>query len=92
MAPEDLELDVTELMLARAALSQNDVLERLQKLGVKISIDDFGTKYSSLDYLKTYRVNRLKIPPAASRSAPRDPKAPRWFAPSSASRANSISK
>ena len=62
LAPSDLEIDVTESTLARATLAQNDVLERLQKLGVKISIDDFGTKYSSLDYLKTYRVNRLKIP------------------------------
>jgi len=61
LAPSDLELDVTESMLAHATLSQNDVLERLQQLGVKIAIDDFGTKYSSLDYLRTYRVSRLKI-------------------------------
>jgi diguanylate cyclase (GGDEF)-like protein/PAS domain S-box-containing protein len=73
LTPKMLELDVTESMLARATLSQNDVLERLQKLGVKISIDDFGTKYSSLDYLKTYRVNRLKIPPALTRTAAHDP-------------------
>jgi len=73
LAPADLELDVTESMLARATLAQNDVLERLQKIGVKISIDDFGTKYSSLDYLKTYRVNRLKIPQPLIDSATRDP-------------------
>lgn len=36
--------------------------ERLQALGVNIAIDDFGSQYSSLDYLKIYRVNRLKIP------------------------------
>ena len=70
---ESLELDVTESMLARATLAQNDVLERLQKLGVKISIDDFGTKYSTLDYLKTYRVNRLKIPQALTDAATEDP-------------------
>ena len=69
----DLEIDVTESTLARATLAQNDVLERLQKLGVKISIDDFGTKYSSLDYLKTYRVNRLKIPRTLTVAAARDP-------------------
>ncbi len=57
-----LELDVTESMLAHATFTQNDVLERLQELGVNIAIDDFGTQYSSLDYLKTYHVNRLKIP------------------------------
>ncbi len=73
LVPKDLELDVTESMLARAALTQNDVLERLQALGVKISIDDFGTKYSTLDYLKTYRVNRLKIPQALTDAATNDP-------------------
>ena len=73
LAPRDLELDVTESMLARATLTQNDVLERLQQLGVKISIDDFGTKYSSLEYLRTYRVNRLKIPQALTSTAAQDP-------------------
>jgi EAL domain-containing protein (putative c-di-GMP-specific phosphodiesterase class I) len=57
----DLELDVTESMLAYTTLAHNDALERLQKLGVKIAIDDFGTKFSSLDYLRTYRVSRLKL-------------------------------
>jgi EAL domain-containing protein (putative c-di-GMP-specific phosphodiesterase class I) len=75
LAPAVLELDVTESMLARATLAQNDVLERLQKIGVKISIDDFGTKYSSLDYLKTYRVSRLKLPQLLVDSATRDPDA-----------------
>ncbi|HEY6833820.1 MAG TPA: EAL domain-containing protein, partial [Pseudolabrys sp.] len=49
------------------------VLEKLQAMGVKISIDDFGTKYSTLDYLKTYRVNRLKIPPPLIHAAMHDP-------------------
>jgi EAL domain-containing protein (putative c-di-GMP-specific phosphodiesterase class I) len=73
LKPADLELDVTESMLARAALAQNDVLERLQALGVKLSIDDFGTKYSSLDYLRTYKISRLKIPNALTESAARNP-------------------
>ena len=73
LAPQDLELDVTESMLARATLTQNDVLERLQQIGVKISIDDFGTKYSSLEYLRTYRVNRLKIPQLLTSTAAHDP-------------------
>ena len=73
IAPEFLELDVTESMLARATLAQNDVLDRLHQMGIKISIDDFGTKYSTLDYLRTYRVNRLKIPQALTDAAIRDP-------------------
>jgi diguanylate cyclase (GGDEF)-like protein/PAS domain S-box-containing protein len=73
LAATDLEFDVTESMLARATLAQNDVLERLHKLGVKIAIDDFGTKFSTLDYLKIYRVNRLKIPHALIAAAAKDP-------------------
>ena len=64
LTPKDLELDVTESMLAYATWAYNDVLERLRQLGVTIAIDDFGTQYSSLDYLKHYRVSRLKIPRA----------------------------
>jgi diguanylate cyclase (GGDEF)-like protein/PAS domain S-box-containing protein len=61
LTPQDLELDVTELILARATLAQSNVLEELHQLGVLIAIDDFGTQYSSLDYLRTYHVSRLKI-------------------------------
>ncbi len=61
LLPSDLELDVTELVLARATLAQSGVLEELHRLGVRIAIDDFGTEYSSLDYLRTYHVKRLKI-------------------------------
>ena len=64
LTPKDLELDVTESMLAYATWAYNDVLEQLQQLGVTIAIDDFGTQYSSLDYLKHYRVSRVKIPRA----------------------------
>lgn len=72
VAPDELELDVTESTLARATLMQSDVLERLQKMGVKISIDDFGMKYSSLNYLKTYNVNRIKLPQPLADAASRD--------------------
>ena len=59
--PSDLELDVTEFSLARATLLQSDLLEELHRMGVCIAIDDFGAQYSSLDYLRTYPVSRLKI-------------------------------
>ena len=73
LTPNDLELDVTESMLANVTLHKNSVLDRLQQLGVKIAIDDFGTQYSSLDYLKTYRVNRVKIPRPMLDDAMQDP-------------------
>ena len=61
LSPADLQFDVTEATLAQTKWTQNDVLPKLRELGVKIAIDDFGTDYSSFDYLKTYRVNHLKL-------------------------------
>jgi diguanylate cyclase (GGDEF)-like protein len=75
LSPKDLELDVTESMLAHVILHNNDVLYRLQRLGAEIAIDDFGTLYSSLDYLKTYRVNRVKIPRSMVEAGAKDLKA-----------------
>jgi EAL domain-containing protein (putative c-di-GMP-specific phosphodiesterase class I) len=40
---------------------------------VKIAIDDFGTEYSSFDYLKTYQINHLKIAQNFIDNAIRDP-------------------
>ncbi|MGA8138733.1 MAG: EAL domain-containing protein [Pseudomonas gingeri] len=61
LSPADLQFDVTEATLAHTKWTKNDVLPKLRELGVKIAIDDFGTDYSSFDYLKTYRVNHLKL-------------------------------
>ena len=70
LLPSDLEIDVTEATLAQLAWTQNDVLRHLRQLGVKIAIDDFGSEYSSFDYIRAYRVNHLKIAqPLITRSA-----------------------
>jgi diguanylate cyclase (GGDEF)-like protein/PAS domain S-box-containing protein len=61
LVPSDLEFDVTEATLAQLTWAQNDVLPQLRQLGVKIAIDDFGSEYSSFDYVRAYRVNHLKI-------------------------------
>jgi diguanylate cyclase (GGDEF)-like protein/PAS domain S-box-containing protein len=71
--PGDLELDVTESTLARVGWAQNDVLARLRKMGVKIALDDFGTDYSSFDYVRTYNVNHLKIARSFIEMAAGDP-------------------
>jgi EAL domain-containing protein (putative c-di-GMP-specific phosphodiesterase class I) len=75
LSPKDLELDVTESMLAHVTLHKNAVLDRLQQFGMKIAIDDFGTQFSSLDYLKTYRISRVKIPREMIDAATQDPEA-----------------
>jgi diguanylate cyclase (GGDEF)-like protein/PAS domain S-box-containing protein len=72
LSPRDLELGVTESMLANVTLRRSDVLKRLQQLGVNIAIDDFGAQYSSLDYLKTYGVSQVKIPRSTLEAAVRD--------------------
>jgi predicted signal transduction protein with EAL and GGDEF domain len=71
--PSDLEFDVTESTLAQMTWSHNDVLPQLRALGVRIAIDDFGTEYSSFEYLRTYRVNHLKIAQSMLKRAIDDP-------------------
>ena len=61
LAPADLEFDVTEATLAQLTWTHNEVLPQLRQLGVKIAIDDFGSEYSSFDYVRAFRVNHLKI-------------------------------
>jgi EAL domain-containing protein (putative c-di-GMP-specific phosphodiesterase class I) len=61
LAPTDLEFDVTEATLAQLTWTQNPILPQLRELGVKIAIDDFGSEYSSFDYVRAYRVNHLKV-------------------------------
>ncbi|QAY87906.1 EAL domain-containing protein [Pseudomonas arsenicoxydans] len=73
LCPWDLRFDVTEATLAQTKWTHNDVLPRLRELGVKIAIDDFGTEYSSFDYLKTYQVNHLKLAQAFIDTAAQDP-------------------
>ncbi len=56
-----LELELTESVLMEASQEHNDVLLRLRDVGHRIAIDDFGIGYSSLDYLRRYPVDRIKI-------------------------------
>jgi diguanylate cyclase (GGDEF)-like protein/PAS domain S-box-containing protein len=61
LQPSDLEFDVTEATLAQLTWMQDEVLPQLRELGVRIAIDDFGSEYSSFEYVRAYRVNHLKI-------------------------------
>jgi diguanylate cyclase (GGDEF)-like protein len=61
VAPEQIEIEITESSAFRDDNHTADVLRRLRDLGFRISIDDFGTGYSSLSYLKTFPVDTLKI-------------------------------
>jgi diguanylate cyclase (GGDEF)-like protein/PAS domain S-box-containing protein len=59
--PRLLDLELTESIVMHNADAVAKDLQELRKLGVSISIDDFGTRYSTLTYVKQYPVNRLKI-------------------------------
>ena len=61
LQPCDLELEITEGMMMSYAQPAMAFLENMSKLGVQLSIDDFGTGFSCLSYLKKLPVNKLKI-------------------------------
>lgn len=58
---EYLDLEITESVAVKEFDNILNVLEELRNLGVEISIDDFGTEYSSLSRLNHMPVNRIKI-------------------------------
>jgi diguanylate cyclase (GGDEF)-like protein len=61
LAPQDLELEITESSIMDHLASAAAVLAELEQLGIRIAVDDFGTGYSSLSYLKSFSIHCLKI-------------------------------
>ncbi len=61
LAPEHLELELTESIVMSNAQDTVATLRTLKNMGVSLAIDDFGTGYSSLSYLKLFPIDILKI-------------------------------
>jgi diguanylate cyclase (GGDEF)-like protein len=61
LAPERLELEITESVLLQDSDATLATLHKLREFGVRISMDDFGTGYSSLSYLRSFPFDRIKI-------------------------------
>jgi diguanylate cyclase (GGDEF)-like protein len=61
LPPGALEIEITENMLLDDAPSVVEKLERLRAQGVRVAIDDFGTRYSSLAYLRRLPIHSLKV-------------------------------
>ncbi len=61
LAPNRLELEITESLMLDDMSGTIDKLNKLKKMGVRISLDDFGTGYSSLSYMNILPLDKVKI-------------------------------
>jgi EAL domain-containing protein (putative c-di-GMP-specific phosphodiesterase class I) len=61
LAPEFLELEVTESMVMQNVMQATAVMQAVSRRGVRLAIDDFGTGYSSLSLVKSFPIDTIKI-------------------------------
>jgi len=73
LSPKCLELEVTESSIMQDERFAAGMLSRLKSMGINISIDDFGTGFSSLASLKRLPIDVLKIDKSFVREATSDP-------------------
>lgn len=73
MAPDLLELEITESLLMHDVNKTLGILTQLKNMGVLIAIDDFGTGYSSLATLKQFPLNTIKIDRSFIRDVAKSP-------------------
>ena len=71
--PQFLELELTETLSLDASEASINIMRQLKQLGVGLSLDDFGTGWSSLSYLTRFPLDRLKIDRVFMRGVPTDP-------------------
>lgn len=70
LPPQRLQLEITETVLMRDQSRTQEVLRKLHDLGVLISLDDFGTCFATLNYLRSFPFKKLKIDRSFVRDIP----------------------
>jgi diguanylate cyclase (GGDEF)-like protein len=70
---EYLVLEITERSLLRDERHTKQALEQLHRLGARLSVDDYGTGYSSLAYLRNLRAHQVKLDGTFTQGIPGDP-------------------
>jgi len=61
LEPKYLELEITETTIMDNVEAAINILSDIKSMGIEISVDDFGTGYTSISYLKQFPINTLKI-------------------------------
>lgn len=72
LAPDRLELEITESLLLANTVKTMATLHTLRELGVRISMDDFGVGYSSLSHLRDFEFDKVKVDQSFVRSLAAD--------------------
>lgn len=61
LAPHLVDIELTETALLQETVHTKDVLNKINRLGVRLALDDFGTGYSSVSHLRNYPIHVVKI-------------------------------
>lgn len=56
-----LEFEITECTIIKSMINTINLINELRNIGIKVSLDDFGSRYSSLNYLRKLPIDKIKI-------------------------------